>query len=112
MNAPMPSAFSAPYARRAALAAVIAAAVLYGCGREGAPGGHGGAPGMGAPAEVNVYTVQAKTVPATFQYTAQIAGSPGQSSSAPPTLHARTSAPRDATRSRASPSASRISFTE
>ena len=77
MNALVPSiALSAPRVHRAAaLAAVIAVAALYGCGREAAPGGRPGMPGMGGPSEVNVYTVQAKTVPATFQYTAQIAGS-------------------------------------
>lgn len=75
MNAAMLSLpVSASRARRTALAAVVVAAFLHGCGRDEGAGGHG-MPGMGGPAEVNVHTVQAKTVPATFQYTAQIAGS-------------------------------------
>jgi membrane fusion protein (multidrug efflux system) len=68
--------------RRAALALAMGAAlaVLGGCGRDGAGqggGGHGAPGGMAGmpPPEVNVITVQPKTVPATFQYTGHTAGS-------------------------------------
>jgi len=72
-----PPAFSA--CRRAALAAsltLVVAAALYGCSRDGSGGAAGqGMPGGMPPPEVNVVTVQPRSVPATFQYTGQIAGS-------------------------------------
>ncbi len=64
-----------PSRHRAACALLAAAAVLYGCGRDGGGAGGHGMPGGMPPPEVNVVTVQAKSVPATFQYTGQIAGS-------------------------------------
>lgn len=64
-----------PARRRAAYALLAAAAVLSGCGRDGGGAGGHGAPGGMPPPEVNVFTVQPRSVPATFQYTGQIAGS-------------------------------------
>ena len=78
MNASIPSHGSLISSRRSLAAIAIAAAVLAGCGQGGdGKGGAkgGGMPGFGGPAEVNVFTAQAKTVPATFTYTGQIAGS-------------------------------------
>ncbi len=62
--------------RRASLvlAAAASAALLAACGPGGGQGGPGGFAGM-PPPEVNVITVQPKTVPAIFEYTGQTAGS-------------------------------------
>jgi membrane fusion protein (multidrug efflux system) len=60
-----------------ALTAAAVALLLQACGPgggQGGQGGHGGPGGM-PPPEVNVITVQAKTLPAVFEYTGQTAGS-------------------------------------
>lgn len=59
------------------IAAAAAALLLQACGPgggQGGPGGHGGMGGM-PPPEVNVVTVQPKTIPVVFEYTGQTAGS-------------------------------------
>jgi len=55
--------------------AVLFPFIVAACGPAGGgPGGHGGPGGM-PPASVSTITVQPKTVPATFEYTGQTAGS-------------------------------------
>ena len=63
------------HACAAALLALGAAALLSGCGRDGAGQPPGGGFGNMPPPEVNVVVVQPKTLPAVFQYTGQTAGS-------------------------------------
>jgi len=58
-----------------ALATVAAALLLQACGPGGGQGGPGGGFAGMPPPEVNVITVQPKSVPAVFEYTGQTAGS-------------------------------------
>jgi membrane fusion protein (multidrug efflux system) len=63
---------------RSILLTLAATIVAAGCGPSGAPdkGGKGGHPGAGMPPpEVTVVTVEPKSLPVTFEYTGQAAGS-------------------------------------
>ena len=61
--------------RQMMIFAVLASAVLAGCGKSDAPGATAGGPPAMPPPQVSVVTVQPKDAPITFEYTGQTAGS-------------------------------------